>query len=718
MKLTSKMKELARLDPRLVHALETANILENLMMFYYKGDYTVDWDSAESDPAAAIKLEVDKKCDALARSYLTAIFDDAPKWGFIGEESFDESERLKEYYWCVDPLCGSLAFQKKKRNFGTSIALFHKGAPILGVMNCPLYRWSGAAILEPKKGAALASEKPARKTSGLSLVVSFNKKSNPILGEAVSRLNPAKVAYAESIPVKSMGVLLGCYDLFYSLPASLGGGKYNIWDIGATAAFAAAGECLLADAFGEPLDLAQKDHRFEQGIIMTKSKALLRRAAEITKALSADKKSAHAVPAALVRPSNYFVSGLKCVVCGAEYEECSDLLTCPACSDEGILDVQFDYLAIRRVLTPAALAKNSDTSHWRYLPLLPVRDPKKIPALRIGGSPLYNAKGLAAKIGVRQLMLKDDGINPTASLKDRASSVGVARAMAQKAKAITCASTGNAASSLAGSAASVGISSYIFVPEKAPAAKVAQLLIFGSNVFVVEGYYEDAFRLSMYCAERFGFYNRNSGINPWLVEGKKTVSLEISEQMKGEVPDYVFVAVGDGCTIAGVWKGFYEMHELGFIPRLPHLVGVQASGASPVMKVWQKGGDMKPVIPTTIADSIAVGTPRNWRKAIRAVQDSKGFYISVSDDEILSAMKTLGNVCGIFGEPAGVTGLAGVIKAARKGMIPADATVAAIISGSGLKDVVSAQRAAGSARRIPPDTAALDKILSAKKSLS
>ncbi|OQB22451.1 MAG: Threonine synthase [candidate division BRC1 bacterium ADurb.Bin183] len=717
MKLTPKMNELAKSDRRLFHALEAANILEKLMMFYYKREYKIDWDSEESDPAASIKLEVDKKCDALARSYLTTVFDDASKWGFIGEESYDESERRKEYYWCVDPICGSLAFQKKKRNFGTSIALFHKGEPILGVMNCPLYRWRGAAILEPKKGVALAPEKSARKTNGLSIVVSFNKKSNPILIDAISRFRPDKVTYAESIPAKAMGVLIGYYDLFYSLPKSLGGGRYNIWDIGATAAFAAAGESLLTDAFGEPLNLKQQDYRFERGIIMTKNKALLRLAAEKTKALAANKKRIHPVPAAIVRPSNYYVIGLKCVVCGVEYKERPELLTCPACGDEGILDVQFDYEAIKQVLTPAALAKNPDPSHWRYMPILPVRDPVKIPTLRIGGSPLYDAQMLAAKIGVKRLLLKDDGINPTASLKDRASGVGAARAMAEGAKAITCASTGNAASSLAGSAASIGMPSFIFVPEKAPAAKVAQLLIFGANVFVVEGSYEDAFHLSMFCAERFGFYNRNSGINPWLVEGKKTVSLEISEKVKDKVPDYVFVAVGDGCTIAGVWKGFCEMRELGFIPRLPRLIGVQASGASPVMKVWQKGGNMKPVVPKTLADSIAVGTPRNWRKAVKAVQDSMGFYMSVNDDEILRAMKMLGNTCGIFAEPAGATGLAGVIKAARKGMILPDASVAAIISGNGLKDVSSAQRAAGSACRVPPDTDALDKILTAKKTL-
>ena len=711
MKITKEINQLCKRESRLAHALEAARILEDVMSHFYERNYAVSWDESEADEAASIKLEVDSKCDFMARSYLTTIYDNAARWGFVGEESFDNAERRKEFFWCVDPICGSISYRRREKNFGTSIALFHKGSPVLGVMNCPLYRWTGVAIVEPKPAAAYSPRPCAKKSGRFHLVVSANKRANENLQESIRRLSPTRVTHAESVPVKSMGVLLGRFDLFYGLPHILGVGKYNIWDVGATAAFASAGECLLTDAFGEPIPLQQKGHQFKNGIIVTRDESLLRRAVEVTKELVSDKRRIHAVPVVIKRRSSYFVTGLRCVVCGVEYQERRDLLTCPVCGEEGILDVLYDYDGVGWVMTREALTKNPDPSHWRYMPLLPVREPHKIPSLHVGGTPLYNAERLAAEIGVARLFLKDDGLNPTASLKDRASSVGVARALAEKACAVTCASTGNAASSLAGNAASAGLPAFIFVPERAPAAKIAQLLIFGAHVFVVEGSYEDAFRLSMFCAARFGFYNRNSGINPYLVEGKKTASLEICEQMKGEAPDYVFVAVGDGCTLAGVWKGFREMHKLGFIGDLPRIVGVQAEGACPVMKAWQRGRDMRPITPRTIADSIAVGTPRNWRKAVAAVRESGGFYISVRDGEILAAMKRLGNICGIFGEPAGVTGLAGMIKCAREGLIPRSATVATIVSGNGLKDVVSATRAAGEARRIPPDTHVLEKII-------
>ena len=396
---------------------------------------------------------------------------------------------------------------------------------------------------------------------------------------------------------------------------------------------------------------------------------------------------------------SYFVTGLKCVKCSREYEESPDIMTCPECGRDGILDVLYDYEKASKVLTRESLRQNQDLSHWRYLPVMPVRSISNVPPLRVGWSPLYDSRNLAGKIGLRKLILKDDGINPTASLKDRASSVGAARAVEAGNKAVTCASTGNAASSLAGSAAASGLATFIFVPDKAPEAKVAQLLIFGANVFL-SGSYENAFEFSMACADEFGFYNRNSAVNPFMVEGKKTVSWEMGEQLSWEAPDYIFVAVGDGCTIAAVWKGFVEMKRMGFIETLPVVIGVQAEGSSPVLKAWKTGGDMEPVTPETLADSIAVGTPRNWRKAIDAVNESHGFFMAVTDDEILDAMRLLGKESGVFGEPAGVTGLAGIVKAVREEKISGDASVAAIVSGNGLKDVKSASEAAGSPNRV------------------
>jgi threonine synthase len=400
------------------------------------------------------------------------------------------------------------------------------------------------------------------------------------------------------------------------------------------------------------------------------------------------------------------VLGMRCVKCDVFYPTDCGHLVCPDCGSDGILDVVLDYEAIQSRITREALAANPDPTHWRYAPLLPLVNPERRPPLAVGGSPLYSFATLAEMLGVNELLVKDDGLNPTASLKDRASSVGVAKALEVGAKVITCASTGNAASSLAGAAASVGLEAHIFVPARAPEAKVAQLLIFGAHVYVVEGTYEQAFDLSMACAEHLGWYNRNSGINPYLVEGKKTVGLEIAEQTDWNPPDWVFASVGDGCSIFGLWKGLREAHELGLTHSVPRVVG-----AAPIVAAAMSGEDLVPIEPDSLADSIAVGTPRNWRKALRAVEASEGKWLTVTDDEILGAMRTLGSRAGVFGEPAGVTAFAGAVKAAHLGMIGANDRVAVVVSGNGLKDVANAVKATGQARRVEPDVEALMREL-------
>ena len=247
-----------------------------------------------------------------------------------------------------------------------------------------------------------------------------------------------------------------------------------------------------------------------------------------------------------------FVQGLKCLFCETAYPVRVGF-TCPRCGITGILDVQYDYPAIARVLTRRRLAGRGETSHWRYRELLPIGAKATLPALSVGGTPLTSAPSLARHLGIARLWLKDDGRNATGSLKDRASSVGVVKAREKRRPIIACASTGNAASSCAGMAASMGLKSVIFVPERAPEPKVTQLLIFGATVLRVRGSYEDAFQLCQRSCERWGWYNRNSGINPYLVEGKKTAGLEIGEQLGWEPPDWVAVSVGDGCAVAAVW---------------------------------------------------------------------------------------------------------------------------------------------------------------------
>jgi threonine synthase len=308
-------------------------------------------------------------------------------------------------------------------------------------------------------------------------------------------------------------------------------------------------------------------------------------------------------------------------------------------------------------------------------------------------------------------LLKDDGRNATGSLKDRASSVGVVKAREKRRGIIACASTGNAASSCAGMAASMGMRSVIFVPERAPEPKVTQLLIFGATVFRVRGSYEDAFQLCQQACERWGWYNRNSGINPYLVEGKKTVGLEIGEQLGWQPPDWVAVSVGDGCTIAGVWKAFREMKTLGLTECTPRMLGVQAEGAAPITTAFRTGETMRPMEPHTLADSIAVGVPRNWKKAVLAVAESGGTMINVSDEEILEAMRYTGRLTGIFAEPAAATAVAGLRRAVAEGLVGRRAGVVAVITGNGLKDVQSARSAVAQPFEIAPDGDGLADIL-------
>ena len=402
------------------------------------------------------------------------------------------------------------------------------------------------------------------------------------------------------------------------------------------------------------------------------------------------------------------VKHARCVVCGRTYEAVPTLTTC-ACG--GVLDVEYDYDRIAHGVSRAAYAKNRDYSMWRYRDFLPVEDTTPAPPLRVGWSPLYAAPRLAERLGIKYLFLKDDGQNPTSSLKDRASAMAVAKAREAGAASIACASTGNAASSLAGNAAAAGMETYIFVPERAPIGKVAQLRIFGAHVISVQGDYEATFRLSAQAIEKYGWYNRNAAINPYLMEGKKTVSFEIVEQLAWEVPDYVAVSVGDGCTIAGVWKGFQDLYSAGLIRKLPKLLSVQAAGCWPINRAVRENRPLEPMEENTIADSIAVGVPRNPIKAMNAIRASGGVTVEVTDEEIFAAMRLLGKTCGVFGEPAGVTGTAGLKKAVEMGRIPRDATVVSIITGNGLKDTASGIKAAGEPVRIPPDMALLERVL-------
>ncbi len=416
------------------------------------------------------------------------------------------------------------------------------------------------------------------------------------------------------------------------------------------------------------------------------------------------------------------VTSFDCVCCGKSYEAPAGAardgawMTCPDCGpDEGILDVQYDRERVSAAWSARPLAQRP-LSHWRYEELLPLASENVPHQWAVGWTPVVDATRLARQLGIAQLLLKDEGRNPSASFKDRASSVGVAHALEVGAETIACASTGNAATSLACHAALAGLPARIFVPSTAPEPKLAQLLVFGAAVFAVEGTYDEAYRLCSAACHEFGWYNRNCAINPVLVEGKKTAGLEVAEQSAefGGVPDWVAVSVGDGCTIAGIWKGLVEMRELGVIDRLPRLLGVQAEHVAPIDFALQHDALPPPGDGTTLADSINVAVPRNWRKAVRALRDADGVVMRVPDEAILDAMRLAGGH-GMFAEPAAAAAVAGVVAALGDGTIGRDERVLAMITGSGLKDIHSAIRAGGQPFRIPPSLDAVAKALTTRE---
>ena len=399
------------------------------------------------------------------------------------------------------------------------------------------------------------------------------------------------------------------------------------------------------------------------------------------------------------------VTGFKCVECARSFNVGEIEYICPECG--GNLDVLYDYDRIGKQLNKASLAADRNLTIWRYRALLPIEDSSPAPPLTVGWTPIYDCPRLASEFGVKQLLIKDDGRNPTASFKDRPSALAVVKAREAGARVITTASSGNAGSALAGICASVGMESVIFVPTYAPAAKIAQLQIYGSKVVLVEGSYDEAFDLCLEAGRRYGWYQRSTGYNPFMSEGKKTAALEIGEQLNWEVPDKVFVGVGDGCIIGGLWKGFNDLHRLGLIDRLPRMIGAQAEGASAVVDAANGDGVVR-VGPThTIADSINVGQPRDATKAIRAMRDSaphspSGCGVKVSDEEIIAAIGRLARSTGVFVEPAGAAPFAGFVKQCESGAIKPDERVLLMLTGNGLKDVETARRAVGEPLRIKP----------------
>jgi threonine synthase len=367
-----------------------------------------------------------------------------------------------------------------------------------------------------------------------------------------------------------------------------------------------------------------------------------------------------------------------CSDCGQNYTIEPDLTVCPACSEhqvvaqplKGVLEVK-----LNGKLTPT----------FDIVDLLPV--PRAyFPPIPVGNTPLWHPENLCRSLGFPNLTIKDDGVNPTSSLKDRASFLVSAFAAQHGINEIVLASTGNAGSSMAGVAAAAGQKVILFLPAAAPQAKLIQALQYGATVYRVDGSYDQAYDLSLAYCNKYGGVNRSTAYNPMTLEGKKTVSLEIYHQLPG-IPDYLFVATGDGCILSGVYKGFKDLLRFGLIDRIPIIISVQAAGSNALYRAFQTGKfEVQPA--RTVADSICVDVPRNGRHALKQLRTYRGQVITVSDDEIIAAQARMSRTCGLFSEPAGAAAFAGFLKFMVE--IPPSAKVVILATGNGLKDSAAA----------------------------
>ncbi len=374
--------------------------------------------------------------------------------------------------------------------------------------------------------------------------------------------------------------------------------------------------------------------------------------------------------------------GCRCSTCGREYSFSHETMLCPECSAEQ--EAEQPLKGILEFTLSGLPAKD-----WDPLDLLPV-ERRWFPPVPVGNTPLWEPAGLRLETGFNNLFIKDDSLNPTGSLKDRASYLVAAYARSAGIKRIVLASTGNAGSSMAGIGAASGLDIRLFLPAAVPPAKLIQALQYGADLVKVDGTYDVAYDLALEEAGMEGTMSRNTGHNPLTIEGKKTVSLEIFRQMGNRVPDYLFVSAGDGVILSGVYRGFEDLMTLGLSDRIPTIVAVQAEGSSAIHRALKSGGFQKPVPSTTLADSISVDVPRGGLFALERLQRHNGITVTVSDDEILDAQGLLASGAGLFAEPAASAAWAGFQQLMTE--IDVDDSVVVLVTGSGLKDIDGARK--------------------------
>ena len=402
-----------------------------------------------------------------------------------------------------------------------------------------------------------------------------------------------------------------------------------------------------------------------------------------------------------------------CAVCNRSFARDEVRYLCPDCGKGyrpgmplvGVLEAAFDADVLRRSFDPVRPA-------WDVFSAV---EPEYYPPFAVGWTPLEPAARLGKELGLTRLFLKNDGLNPSGSLKDRASFLMVAEANRLGETRIVTASTGNAASALAAVCAAAGKNAVIFVPSTAPRAKLAQILLYGATLVPVAGTYDDAFALSLAYTSQEGGLNRNTAYHPLTIEGKKTVGLEIFAQSGMKAPDVIAVSAGDGVILHGVYKAFTDLLAAGLIRKLPRLLCVQAASSDAIHRYFTTGVYHDAVNPVTAADSISVRTPSNAHMARRALIASQGTSVTVTDDEIRSAQALLARVTGIFAEPAAAAALAGLIRAQKSGWVDPGEHVVALITGHGLKDVDFALKGAKVSEPVAPNLDDVRTFLARKR---
>jgi threonine synthase len=401
---------------------------------------------------------------------------------------------------------------------------------------------------------------------------------------------------------------------------------------------------------------------------------------------------------------------LKCIECGTTYDIDEIIYKCGKC--DGILEVVTDIEELRNKISTDKW-KGRSLSVWRYIDFLPIKDKINIVTLNEGGTGLHRCKRLAEKIGLKKLFIKFEGENPTGSFKDRGMTVGVSKARELGVSIVICASTGNTSASLAAYAAKSGRQCIVLVPAgKIGVGKLAQAIAHGARLIQVKGNFDDSLDMVFQLCERNNQIYLLNSINPFRIEGQKTIAFEVSEQL-GVPPDCMVMPVGNAGNISAAWKGFNEFEAVGLTNSKPRMIGIQAEGASPIVNAYRKKKiRVEPILfPETVATAIRIGNPVSWRKALNSIYESNGYAETVTDQEILDAQRLLAQTEGIFAEPASATPIASLKKLLDQGVINKSDSIVCVATGHGLKDADVITRVFGKPIEVEADIDAIEKSL-------